>query len=343
MGDGHEWIRRLPKAELHVHLEGTLEPEMMLAFAKRNRVTLALRTVEEIRAAYRFQRLDDFLAIYYQGMGVLCTEQDFHDLTLAYARRAHADGVRHAEVFFDPQGHTRRGVPLGTVVTGIVGALREAQSSCGMTTRLIMCFLRDLSEDDALETLAQAEPYLEHLAAVGLDSSEVGHPPGKFRRAFAAARARGLRLVAHAGEEGPPEYVREALDILQIDRIDHGNRALEDAELVARLRASQMALTVCPLSNLRLGSVSDLRRHPLRRMLESGLRATVNSDDPAYFGGYVHDNFVAVAESLQLTDSDIFTLVRNSFQGSFLDPADIARQLQEIDRQRASERPAGEA
>lgn len=330
MSDRHEWIRRLPKAELHLHLEGTLEPEMMLAFARRNRVKLAFRTVEEIRAAYRFEKLDDFLAIYYQGMSVLQTAEDFHELTSAYLRRARADGVVHAEVFFDPQGHTRRGIDFGTVIEGITGGLQEA-GSLGMSARLIMCFLRDLPESDALQTLERAEPYLEHLTGVGLDSSEIGHPPAKFQRVFAAAHERGLRLVAHAGEEGPPEYVREALDVLRIERLDHGNRSLEDAALVERLRESRIALTVCPLSNLRLGSVRDLRQHPLKRMLEQGLRATVNSDDPAYFGGYVHENFVAAVESLLLQDSDIVTLVKNSFLGSFLDAPDIERHLRDVD------------
>jgi adenine deaminase len=315
-----------------LHLEGSLEPEMLFAFAARNRVSVPFRTVDEVRAAYRFERLDDFLAIYYQGMAVLQTEQDFYELTLAYMQRARADGVRHVEAFFDPQGHTRRGVAIGTVIHGIVRALADAEIALGMTSRLIMCFLRDLSEDDALETLQAVEPYLEHLTAVGLDSSELGHPPEKFRRAFAAARDRGLRLVAHAGEEGPAEYVRQALDVLGIERIDHGNRALEDPALVARIRASQIALTVCPLSNLKLGGVRDMRAHPLRTMLESGLRATVNSDDPAYFGGYVHENFVAVVDSLQLTKADVVTLARNSFLGSFLDEASIARHLREIDQ-----------
>jgi adenosine deaminase len=309
---------------------------MLFAFAARNRVDVPFRTIDEVRAAYRFQRLDDFLAIYYQGMSVLQTEQDFHELTLAYMRRAHADGVRHAEVFFDPQGHTRRGVKFDTVMRGIVGGLKEAEQSLGVTHRLIMCFLRDLSEADALETLQQAEPYLEHLTAVGLDSSELGHPPAKFTRAFEQARARGLRLVAHAGEEGPPEYVREALDVLHVDRIDHGNRALEDPALVERLWQLQMTLTVCPLSNLKLGGVSDLRQHPLRRMLELGLRATVNSDDPAYFGGYVHDNFVAVTENLQLTKPQLVALARNSFLGSFIDDAALQRHLRSIDEYCAS-------
>lgn len=322
-----DWLRRLPKAELHLHLEGSLEPEMLFALAARNKVELPFKNVDDVRAAYRFQKLDDFLRIYYQGMAVLQSEQDFFELTQAYLQRAQADGVRHVEVFFDPQGHTHRGVKLGAVISGIVGALRSSP----LTSRLIMCFLRDLPESDALTTLANAEPYLEHLAGVGLDSSELGHPPEKFQRVFAAARDRGLRLVAHAGEEGPPEYVRQALDVLHIDRLDHGNRALEDAALVERLRTTQMALTVCPLSNLRLGGVAELRLHPLRRMLESGLCATVNSDDPAYFGGYVHENFVAVAEALSLTLEQLGTLAGNSFRGSFLDSGAIDAHLRDVD------------
>jgi len=325
------WLRRLPKAELHLHIEGSLEPEMLFAFAARNSVALPFDSVDAVRAAYRFERLDDFLAIYYQGMAVLRTERDFHELTLAYMKRAQYDGVRHAEIFFDPQGHTRRGIGFDTVIRGITGGLRDAQQSLGMTSRLIMCFLRDLPESDALETLDRAGPHLEHLTGVGLDSSELGHPPAKFRNVFAAARERGLRLVAHAGEEGPPAYVREALDVLRIDRLDHGNRSLEDPALVERLRQSQMTLTVCPLSNLKLGGVKDLRQHPLKKMLDLGLRATVNSDDPAYFGGYVHDNFVAAADNLPLERDDILTLAKNSFSGSFLDGASIARYHAEID------------
>lgn len=328
----HEWIRRLPKAELHLHLEGSLEPEMMFALAERNKVKLPFRQVDEVRAAYRFEGLDDFLALYYKGMSVLLTEQDFYELTLAYMMRAHRDGVCHAEVFFDPQAHTGRGVAFETVIRGIVAGLQEASATLGITSRLILCFLRDLPEAEALATLASAKPHLEHLAAVGLDSSELGHPPAKFRRAYDEARAMGLRLVAHAGEVGPPEYVREALDILKVDRIDHGNRALEDASLVERLRASKMTLTVCPLSNLKLGGVSDLRNHPLKKMLELGLRATVNSDDPAYFGGYVHDNFIAAVEHLNLDRAQIVALAQNSFRGSFLDPQSIARHLDDIDR-----------
>jgi adenosine deaminase len=331
LSNDHDWIRQLPKAELHLHLEGTLEPEHMFALAARNRVDLPFRNVEEVRAAYRFQRLDDFLAIYYQGTAVLQTEQDFFELTSRYLERAGADGVRHVEVFFDPQAHTRRGVEMGTVVRGIVSALAQPK----LTSRLIMCFLRDLPETDAFETLASAEPYLEHIAGVGLDSSELGHPPGKFQAVFEAARDRGLRLVAHAGEEGPPAYVREALDVLRIERIDHGNRALEDPALVERLRTMEIALTVCPFSNLKLGGVSELRLHPLRTMLDLGLRATVNSDDPAYFGGYVLDNLLAMVEHLQLTDEQVVTLARNSFAGSFLTPGEIDAHLRSIDEHQA--------
>lgn len=326
----HDWIRRLPKAELHVHLEGTLEPEMAFALAARNGVELPFASVDALRAAYRFSRLDDFLAVYYQGMAVLRTERDFHELTLAYLRRASADGERHAELFFDPQAHLRRGVGLEPLIGGIVAAQRDARLELGMSSRLILCFLRDLPESDALDTLLAAEPWMEHIDGVGLDSSELGHPPRKFERAFAAARARGLRLVAHAGEEGPPEYVREALDVLGIERLDHGNRALEDAELVTRLRSSGMTLTVCPLSNLRLGGVAQLSAHPLRRMLEAGLRATINSDDPAYFGGYVHDNFAQMVDHLDLSPTEVLTLARNSIEGAFLAPGERAALLAEL-------------
>ena len=312
-----DWVRSLPKAELHLHLEGSLEPEMMFELAARNGIELPFRSVAEIRAAYEFTKLDDFLAIYYQGMSVLRTRRDFHDLTFAYLQRAHADGVVHVEVFFDPQGHTVRGVPFADVVDGIVDALAAGERDFGITHRLILCFLRHLSEEDAFATLEAAKPHLEKIAGVGLDSSELGHPPAKFSRVFAAARALGLRLVAHAGEEGPPEYVTEALDVLRIERLDHGNRALEDAALVERLRTSGMTLTVCPLSNLRLCVVDDLRKHPLRRMLQAGLKATVNSDDPAYFGGYVLDNYMAVVEALHLSRDEVLQLTKNSLDGAF--------------------------
>jgi adenine deaminase len=328
--DEAEFIRRLPKAELHLHIEGSLEPEQMFAFAQRNRVQLPYSTVEAVRAAYAFSNLQDFLDIYYAGADVLRTEEDFHDLTLAYFHRAAADGVRHAEIFFDPQTHTDRGLPFAVAADGVLAGMASAKAELGVTSRLILCFLRHLSEEAAFETLRRAEPWLDRITGVGLDSSEVGHPPSKFARVYAAARERGLKLVAHAGEEGPPAYVEEALDILHVDRIDHGNRALESPGLVERLAREQMTLTVCPLSNLKLCVVDDLRQHPLKRMLELGIRATINSDDPAYFGGYVGDNWVRTAEALALSREDLVTLARNSFLGSFLPPAEAARHLDEI-------------
>ena len=328
--DRAAFIAGLPKAELHLHIEGSLEPEMLFALAQRNGVAIPFASVEAVRAAYNFSNLQDFLDIYYQGMSVLHTEADFYALTDAYLRRAEADAVRHVEIFFDPQGHTERGIAFETVITGITRALDDARAR-GMTSRLILCFLRHLSEADADATLDAALPFLHLIEAVGLDSSEVGHPPAKFARVFARAHGLGLKLVAHAGEEGPPEYVHEALDVLHVDRIDHGNRALEDAGLVARLANEAMCLTVCPLSNLKLCVVADLAAHPLRRMLEAGLVATVNSDDPAYFGGYVNTNFVAVADALDLSREEIITLARNSFTGAFLDAADKARYLAQID------------
>jgi len=323
------FIAALPKAELHLHIEGSLEPEMMFALAQRGGVELAFNSVEAIRAAYEFSNLQDFLDIYYQGMAVLRTQQDFYDLTAAYLARAEADNVRHVEIFFDPQGHTARGVAFADVVGGIAGALADAKAR-GITSRLIMCFLRHLSESDAQATLDEALPHLQLIHGVGLDSSEVGHPPDKFARVFARARALGLKIVAHAGEEGPPDYVWQALNVLGVDRIDHGNRALEDAALVQRIVADGLTLTVCPLSNLKLCVVDDLTRHPLRRMLQAGLKATVNSDDPAYFGGYVNANFIAVADALDLTRDEIITLARNSFTGSFLSAEDQAPHLAAI-------------
>lgn len=331
MTDLNALIDRLPKAELHLHLEGSLEPELMFELARRNAVDIPFKTVEEVRAAYEFANLQEFLDIYYVGMNVLITEQDYFDLTWAYLERAHADTVRHVEVFFDPQGHTDRGVAFETVITGITRALAKAEAEWGLTSRLILCFLRHLSEEAAFETLEQAKPYLDQIEAVGLDSSEMGHPPSKFERVFAAAAELGLKRVAHAGEEGPPEYVYEALDLLQIDRLDHGNRALEDEALVERLAREGMTFTVCPLSNLMLCGVTDLRQHPLKRMLELGLKATVNSDDPAYFGGYVNENFKQTAVAVGLTETDVISLAKNSFTGSFLPQAEIDRRLAEID------------
>jgi adenosine deaminase len=322
------FIAGLPKAELHMHLEGSFEPELMFEIARRNKVAIPFASVEELKAAYAFSNLQEFLDIYYQGAQVLQTRQDFHDLTAAYLTRVAADGARHVEVFFDPQTHTDRGIAFATVADGMLDALAAAEKM-GVTSKLILCFLRHLSEEDAFATLRAAEPYLDKIAGVGLDSSEVGHPPAKFARVFTAAKQRGLKIVAHAGEEGPPSYVWEALDLLQIDRLDHGNRSLEDPALVKRLVAEQMTLTVCPLSNLKLCVVKDIAAHPLRRMLELGLRATINSDDPAYFGGYLNDNYAAVAGGL--TRDQIVICAKNSFLGSFLDDASKARHIAEID------------
>ncbi|MDF2366098.1 adenosine deaminase [Sneathiella sp.] len=317
MDDLRKFIRNMPKAELHLHIEGSLEPELMFALARRNKVEIPFATVEEVRAAYQFSNLQDFLDIYYQGMSVLLKEQDFYDLTFAYLTKMQEQNVIHVEIFFDPQGHTDRGVPFATVIDGITRALNDGLEKYGITSKLIMCFLRHLSEDAAFATLAEALPYRDRIIAVGLDSSEMGHPPSKFARVFEKAKAEGFLAVAHAGEEGPPEYVSEALNLLKVDRLDHGNRALEDAALVTRLAESQIALTVCPLSNYKLAGVKDMRAHPIKKMLAHGLKATVNSDDPAYFGGYINENYEAIAESLQLTKTEILTLARNGFEASF--------------------------
>ena len=325
------FIAGLPKAELHLHIEGSLEPELMFALAERNGVSIPFASVEEVRAAYNFSNLQDFLDIYYAGANVLQTEADFRDLALAYFDRAAADGVVHAEIFFDPQTHTDRGIAFGTVIKGLLAGMAGAEAKHGLTSKLILCFLRHLSEEAAFETLAMAEPWLDRIAGVGLDSSEVGHPPEKFARVFAEARAKGLRLVAHAGEEGPPEYVYQALDLLDIDRLDHGNRSLEDPVLTARLARTGMTLTVCPLSNVKLCNVASIDEHPIDRMLQLGLRATINSDDPAYFGGYVGENFRAAAEARGLDKDDLVTLARNSFLGSFLTDDQVAGHLDRLD------------
>ena len=321
----------LPKAELHLHIEGTLEPEQMFAFAQRNGVVIPYADVAAVRAAYAFGNLQDFLDIYYAGADVLRTEADFRELANAYFTRCAADSVIHAEIFFDPQTHTARGIPISTVIDGLLAGIDDAARDHGISTRLILCFLRHLDEADAFATLEAARPWIDRITGVGLDSSELGHPPAKFARVFAAAAALGLKCVAHAGEEGPPAYVHEALDLLHIDRLDHGNRALEDPLLVTRLARSGMTLTVCPLSNLKLCVVDDIAAHPIDRMLRLGLRATINSDDPAYFGGYVNDNYRAVAAAGRLTRDDFITLARNSFLGSFLPDADVARHLAAID------------
>jgi adenosine deaminase len=331
MTDLSAFIAGLPKAELHMHIEGSLEPELMFRLAQRNRVEIPFKSVEEVRAAYSFSNLQDFLDIYYKGADVLRTEEDFRDLAVAYFDRAAADAVAHAEIFFDPQTHTDRGIPFDTVMKGLLAGMDEARERHGITSKLILCFLRHLAEEAAFDTLRQAEPWLDRIEAVGLDSSEVGHPPSKFARVFAAAAERGLKRVAHAGEEGPPEYVYEALDLLHVDRLDHGNRSLEDPALVARLVREQMTLTVCPLSNLKLCVVGAMDDHPIDRMLAEGLRVTVNSDDPAYFGGYVNDNYRAAAEGRGLGRDELVTLARNSFLGSFLSEEEKAAQIARVE------------
>ena len=325
------FVSRLPKAELHLHLEGSLEPEQMFHFAKRNNIDISFGSVEEIRAAYDFNKLQDFLDIYYQGMDVLRTEEDFYELTLAYMTRVHKDSVKHVEVFFDPQGHTQRGIEFCEVLNGITRALDDAFDKFGITSKLIMCFLRHLSEEDAFMTLSDAEPFVDRIDGVGLDSSEIGHPPSKFKNVFKQARDMHLFCVAHAGEEGPPAYVYEALDVLEVDRIDHGNRALEDDELVQRLIREKVTLTVCPLSNLKLCVIKDMSKHPIKMMLQKGVNAMINSDDPAYFGGYVNDNYLAVARALKLELSELVVLAKNSFLGSFLEVEEKQKYLKMID------------
>jgi len=322
------FIHGLPKVELHMHIEGSLEPAMMLALARRNGIDLPYASEAEVAAAYDFGELQDFLDLYYQGMSVLRTEADFRDLTSAYLDRVASENVRHVEIFFDPQGHTSRGVPFSTVLDGIHGALVDGERRHGISFRLIMCFLRHLSEADGFATLEEALPHRDRIFGVGLDSSEKGFPPSKFTRLFERCREAGFAIMAHAGEEGPPAYVAEALDLLNVDRIDHGNRALEDAALTGRLAESGIGLTVCPLSNLRLRGVPDMSRHPLKRMLEAGLKATVNSDDPAYFGGYMNANYQAVTDALHLGCDDIATLARNAVEVSFA-PAGRKRALAE--------------
>jgi adenosine deaminase len=332
-------IAALPKAELHLHIEGTLEPELIFDMARRNGLTLPYATVDELRSAYAFVDLQSFLDLYYAATDVLRTADDFHDMTQAYLRRAASDNVRHVEIFFDPQSHTSRGIGIETVFAGIASALREAQQ-VGLSSRLILCFLRHLSEKEAFEALEDALPlrdkYADLWVGIGLDSSERGHPPEKFARVFARCRELGFACVAHAGEEGPPSYIRDALDVLKVVRIDHGVRCEEDPALVARLAREQIPLTVCPLSNLRLCVVRDLRDHNLARLLRAGLRVTANSDDPAYFGGYIGANYLAVASALQLTRAEIIQLARNGFSASWLSEGDKARHLADVDRVAAS-------
>ena len=325
-------IKRLPKCELHIHIEGSLEPELMFALARRNGVPLKYESVDAVRQAYRFRNLQDFLDIYYQGMSVLITEQDFYDLAFAYLQRAHADNVRHVEMFFDPQGHTARGIAFATVINGLHRAIADAQRQLGVRASLIMCFLRHLDEADAEKTLDAALAFKDKIVGVGLNSSETGNPPSKFKHVFRRARDAGFFLTAHAGEEGPPSYVWEALDVLGVGRIDHGNRSLQDTTLVERLARERVALTVCPLSNLRLRVVEDLKAHPLRQMMEKDLVVTVNSDDPAYFGGYVNDNYRAVSNALSLGRDEIVAIVRNGFRASLMTAAEKAAALAEVGR-----------
>ncbi len=312
------FIKTLPKAELHLHIEGTLEPELIFEMAKRNNIALPYASVDDLSKAYRFNNLQEFLDLYYAGASVLITEQDFYDMTHAYLVRAHADGVVHTEIFFDPQTHTSRGIPFKTVLTGINRALSDACKKWNMTSRLIMSFLRHLSEESAQQTLDESLFYKEEIYAVGLDSSEKGNPPEKFARVFARARSLGFETVAHAGEEGPPAYVWSALNELNVSRIDHGVRSLEDPLLVEELAARRIPLTVCPLSNVRLKVFDSIEKHPLKNMMEAGLFLTVNSDDPAYFGGYIGDNYLAVFQSLQLTLNDMVSLAKNSINASFI-------------------------
>jgi adenosine deaminase len=324
-------LMQMPKAELHMHIEGSLEPELIFKLAERNQVKLNYASIEDLRRAYAFTDLQSFLDIYYAGASVLLKEQDFYDMTWAYLQHARADNVRHTEIFFDPQTHTDRGVPFGTVINGIHRALKDAEAEWGMSSALIMCFLRHLSEEAAFETLEQSMPYRDKFIGVGLDSSERGHPPEKFARVFARCKELGLRLVAHAGEEGPPEYIRTALDLLKVERIDHGVRCLEDAALTQRLARDKVPLTVCPLSNIKLRVFDKAADHNMVRLLDADLVVTVNSDDPAYFGGYVNENFLQMFEALPLEKHHAYRLARNSFSASFLDAQAKQKFLDEVD------------
>jgi adenine deaminase len=324
-------LRRMPKAELHIHIEGSLEPELIFALAARNGVTLPYANVESLRKAYAFTNLQSFLDIYYAGASVLLKEQDFYDMARAYFVRAAQDNVVHAELFFDPQTHTARGVSMETVIRGLHRACVDAKAELGVSALLIMCFLRHLSEEEAFQTLEQALPFREHIVGIGLDSGEVGNPPEKFARVFARCRELGFRLVAHAGEEGPPAYIRTALDVLQVERIDHGVQAIHDPALMQRLAHDRIALTVCPLSNLKLCVFPDLASHTLRQLLDAGIAATVNSDDPAYFGGYMNDNFVQTFAAVDLNPVHAYHLARNSFEASFIAPSAKAQFIERLD------------
>jgi adenosine deaminase len=326
-----EFIEKLPKAELHLHIEGSFEPELMFEIAQRNQKKIRFNSVEEVREAYNFSNLQDFLDIYYEGMNVLTTEQDYYDLTWAYLSKVYLENVIHTEIMFDPQGHTDRGIAFDTVINGIDRALKDAQTKLGMTTVLIMSFLRHLDEESAFKTLEDGLRHQDKIAAIGLDSSELGNPPSKFERVYKKAKEAGFKLVAHAGEEGPAEYVWEALNLLDIDRLDHGNRCLEDEELVKELAKRKMGLTVCPLSNLKLCVVDDLKKHPMRTMLEKSLKPSINSDDPSYFGGYMNANYLATAEALNLTKKELAEIAKISFETSFLPESQKAECIQTVD------------
>ncbi|MFV0345823.1 MAG: adenosine deaminase [Bacteroidales bacterium] len=313
------FIEKLPKAELHLHIEGTLEPELMLTLAQRNKVEIGYSSVEDLKEAYSFTQLQDFLDIYYAGAAVLLKEQDFYDLTMAYLQRAKEQNIIHAEIFFDPQTHTDRAVPFSEIIGGIKKALAEGEKNLGITSRLIMCFLRHRSEKEAFKVLEEALPYKNDIVAVGLDSSELGNPPSKFVNVFAKAREDGFKVVAHAGEEGTTEYIQEAINLLKVDRIDHGNASIENEEMLLFLKGKQIPLTLCPLSNIALCVIDDMKKHPIKDMLDRGLLVTVNSDDPAYFGGYVNENYKALADAFSLSKAELLQLAENSFKASFLD------------------------
>ena len=315
-----EFIQNLPKAELHVHIEGTLEPEMMFELAQRNKIDLPYKSVSEVREAYDFEDLQSFLDIYYQGSEVLQTEQDFYDLTWAYLQKAAQDNVRHTEIFFDPQTHTDRGIAFETVYQGIYKALQDGKDKLGISSQLILSFLRHLTQEEAFATLKQALPYKETMVAVGLDSAEQGNPPSKFKEVFDKAQAEGFLTVAHAGEEGPPEYIWEAINLLKVSRIDHGVRSMEDPDLLHYLTDKQIPLTVCPLSNIELKVFDSMAEHNLKKLLNRGICVTINSDDPAYFGGYVGENYQAAQSALDLTEQELYQIAKNSFQASFLSP-----------------------
>ncbi len=327
-----DFITGIPKAELHLHIEGSLEPELMLEIAKRNKKEIKYKSVGELKKAYDFGNLQDFLDIYYEGAGVLIEEQDFYDMTWACLERVYAQNVLHLEIFFDPQTHTDRGIEFQTVLKGINRALEDGKNKLGMTTKLIMCFLRHLDEDSAMKTLEEAINHKKIIAAVGLDSSELGHPPSKFQRVFDQARQEGFLTVAHAGEEGPAEYIWEALNLLKVSRVDHGNHSLDDEELVQILADRKIPLTVCPLSNLKLKVINDLKDHPLRKMLEKGLLASINSDDPAYFGGYVNENYLAISKALDLSKEEITQLAKNSFVSSFLEEEAKQKMINKVEK-----------